>query len=96
MEVNKRIVGSSRDGSFYVKGSDIYSEYENTQKALEKLSAYEDTGLSPKEIEALKLEYELNKKALYKIASGELKNLKSLERIVEQTAPREGKVCREL
>lgn len=89
MEVNKRIVGSSRDGSFYVKGSDIYSEYEYTQKALEKLSAYEDTGLSPKEIETLKLEYELNKKALHKIASGELKNLKSLERIVEQTAPKE-------
>lgn len=89
MDVNEKIVGRRLDGSFYVRGSKVDSEYELIQKALERLSDYEDTDLTPREIENLKIEFELNKNALHKIASGELKNIKSLERIVERTTQKE-------
>ena len=86
----EKIIGKNRDGNFYVKSKSFDSEHTAIQRALERLHSYEETGLSPREIENLKLEFEIQKKALYKIAKGELKNLKSLERIVADTAPEEG------
>lgn len=86
----ERIIGKTFDGNYHVRSKAFDDEHTAIQRALERLHSYEETGLSPREIEHLKLEFEIQKKALYKIAKGELKNLKSLERIVADTAPEEG------
>ncbi len=90
MDKKMRIVGRNRDGNYYVKSKAFDSEHTAIQRALERLYTYEELELSPSEIEVMLEELESAKRALYKIAKGELKNLESLRRIVAETAPKEG------
>lgn len=82
----ERIVTKARDGAYHVNNKSYDGEYEALQKALRRLYLYESFELSPAEIQIVLEEYERNKRALHKIASGELKNLEALREIVAETA----------
>lgn len=89
-KTNLKLVGKTLDGSFYVKSKAFDSEHSAIQRALELLYDYEQTGLSPYEIQTLVMEHEKDLRVIRQLAEGELKNMERLSEEIKRASQKEG------